>query len=77
MREYFDDNFSYFSLKQYVVTSHLDCLLEMVQMRGHDICFYAALTKIIPFYHQILPLIYGSAEPVQYGFQHDFCYYGL
>ena len=28
-----------FSLKPYVVTPHLNCLDEMVQMRGHNICF--------------------------------------
>ena len=26
-------------------------------MRGHNICTYAELTNIIPYYHQILPLI--------------------
>ena len=26
-------------------------------MRGHNLCFYEELTKIIPNYHQILPLI--------------------
>ena len=51
------DNFSYFSLKPYVVTPHLNRLDETVQMRGHTICFYAEFTKIIPNYHQILPLI--------------------
>ena len=56
-REYFDDNFSYFSLKPYVVTSHLNHRIVMVQMRGHNICFYAELTKIIPNYQHILPLI--------------------
>ena len=33
----FDDNFSYFSLKPYVVTPHLNHLIEMVQMRGHNV----------------------------------------
>ena len=47
------DKFSYFSLKPYVVTPHLN-RLETVQIRGHNICFYAELTKIIPNYHQIL-----------------------
>ena len=37
----FDDNFSYFSVKPYVLTPHLNCLIEMVQMRGYNICFYA------------------------------------
>ena len=51
------DNFFYFSSKPYVVTAHLNHLVETVQMRGHNIGFYAGLTKIIPNYHQILPLI--------------------
>ena len=46
----------YFSSKPYVVTPHLNRLAETVQMRGHNICFYAKLTKIIPNYHQIPPL---------------------
>ena len=47
---------SYFS---YVVTPHLNCLIEKVQMRGHNICFYAEFIKNIPndMYHQIFPLI--------------------
>ena len=53
----FDDNFSYLSSKPYDVTPHLNRLVETVQMRGHNICFYAELTKTIPNYHQILPLI--------------------
>ena len=52
----YDDNFSYFSSKLYVVTPHLNCL-KTVQTRDHNICFDAELTKIIPDYHQILPLI--------------------
>ena len=60
MRGRFDDNISYFSLKTYVVTPHLYGPDETVQMRGHNICFYAELTKVIPKYHQILPLIYSS-----------------
>ena len=39
------------------LTPHLNHLAEMVQMRGHSMCFYAELTKNIPNYHQILPLI--------------------
>ena len=38
-----DINFSYFSLKPYDVTTHLNHLDETVQMRGHNICFYAEL----------------------------------
>ena len=56
----FDDNISYFSWKPYVVTPHLNRLVETVQMRGHNISFYSELTKIIRNYHQILPLIYSS-----------------
>ena len=52
-----EDNFSYFSLKLYVVTPHLNRLNETVQMRGHKVCFYTELTKIFPNYHQIHPLI--------------------
>ena len=35
---------------------HLNRLDEIIQMRGHNICFYAELTKLIPNYHQILHL---------------------
>ena len=51
------DNFSYMSLKPYVVTPHLNLLDGTVQIRGHNICFYAELTKIIPNYHQVLRVI--------------------
>ena len=34
-----EDNFSYFSLKPYIVTPHLNRLDKTVQMRGHNICF--------------------------------------
>ena len=49
--------FFYFSSKPYNVTPHLNRLVETVQMRGNNICFYVVLTKIIPNYHQILPHI--------------------
>ena len=49
--------FSYFSLKPYVVTPHLNRLIETVQMRGHNIWLCAELTKIVSNYHQILSLI--------------------
>ena len=52
-----EDNFSYFLLKPYVVTPHLNHLNQMVQIRGHNISFYAVSTKNIPNYHQILFLI--------------------
>ena len=51
--------FLIFSLKPYVVTPYLN-RIETVQMRGHNIRFYAELTNIISNYHQILPLIYSS-----------------
>ena len=43
-----EDNFSNFSLKQYVVTPHLNPPDKMVQIMGHNIGFYAELTKTIP-----------------------------
>ena len=46
------------------MTPHLNRLVEIVQMWDHNICFYAELTKNIPSYHQILPLIWSS---VRYG----------
>ena len=46
-----------FLISHVVVTPHMNCLVETVQMRGHNICFNAELTKIIPNYYQILPLI--------------------
>ena len=49
--------FLFFSLKPYVVTPHLNHLIEMLQMGVHNICFYADLIKVIPKYHQILLLI--------------------
>ena len=54
-----EGNVSCFSSKPYFVTPHLNCLFERVQMRGHNLCFYAELTNIISNYHQILPLIYS------------------
>ena len=42
------------------MTPHLNRLIETVQMRGHNIRFYAELRKIIPNYRQILPLIQSS-----------------
>ena len=51
------DNFSYFSLKVYVVTPHLNRFVLTVQMGEHSICFCAELTKIIPNYHKLLLLI--------------------
>ena len=39
----FRDNFSYFSLKPYVLTPYLNHLVETVQKKGHNIRFYAEL----------------------------------
>ena len=49
--------FFLFLIKPYVVTPHLNRLNETVQMRGQNICFYAELTKIVPYYQQLLLLI--------------------
>ena len=35
---------------------------ETVKMRGHNVCFYAELTKIISNYCQIFPLIWSSVK---------------
>ena len=32
----------------YIVTPHLNRLIETVLMSGHNVCFYAAIRKIIP-----------------------------
>ena len=40
----------------YVMTPHLNRLIELVQMRGPNIGFYGESTKIIQNYHQIFPL---------------------
>ena len=56
----FDDNFSYFSLKPYVVTPHLNRLTEPVWMRGHNIryvLFLCKINKMIPNYHRMPPHI--------------------
>ena len=49
--------FFLFLIKTICSDFHLNRLVKTVQMRGHNICFYAELTKIIPNYQQILPLI--------------------
>ena len=41
----------------YIMTPHLSRLVKTVQMRDHNLCFYAELPKSIPYYHEILPLI--------------------
>ena len=40
-------------------------VVMMVQMRGHNIGFYAELTKIIHNYHPKLPLIYSSVYSIE------------
>ena len=42
--------FLIFPQKPYVVTPHLNCLIETVLMRIHNICFYAEMIKIIHYY---------------------------
>ena len=49
------DNFSYFSMKPYLVIPHRDGSDE-----GSQHMFL--LTKIIPSYHQLLPLTYSSGS---------------
>ena len=39
------------------MTPHLNCLVETVEMRDHNISFYAALIKITSYYHQVLPYL--------------------
>ena len=39
-----------------------DTLVRTVQMRDHNISLQKEITKIIPNYHPILPLIYSSAS---------------
>ena len=34
-------------IEPYVVFSHLNYLVKTVQMRGHNLCFYAELTKML------------------------------
>ena len=48
------------------MTPHLNRLDETFQMRGHNVWFYAELTKILPNYHQILPLILSSGAQLEY-----------
>ena len=56
-------------MKPIVVTTHLNRLVETVQMRGNNICFYAELTKIIliitKYFHLKLWTYANSADPVQ------------
>ena len=47
-RGYFKDNFAFYLMKPYVVTPYLNSLHNTVQMKGHNIHFYAELTKKFP-----------------------------
>ena len=47
------DNFCLFCIEIYIVTSHLNRLNEMVQMRGHNMVSMRNKKK----YYQILPLM--------------------
>ena len=60
------NNFSYSSMKPYVVSPHLNRLVETVQMRAHNVCFLPELTKIFPNYHQIILLIQSSAQLTEF-----------
>ena len=41
-------NFSYFSMKPYVVTPHLNHLVETVQIRGHNMFLITRIKKNYP-----------------------------
>ena len=49
------DNYSYFSVKPYVVIPHPNRLVGSYEGSQH--MFLTKLTKIIPNYHQVLPLM--------------------
>ena len=42
------ENFSYFSIKTYVVGTHMKHFIEAILMSTHNICFYGELEEIIP-----------------------------
>ena len=66
------DNFSYFSLKVYVVTPHRNRLVETVPMKGHNICLYAELIKlslIIIKYSFLFRALEGSQVQLLFFFQ--------
>ena len=60
-------SFPLFLIETMCCDPDLNHLIEMVQTKGHNICFYAELTKIIHNYCQIIPLI--SEGYFQYLFQ--------
>ena len=52
------------------MTAHLKHLVEMVEIRGHNIGFCAELTKVIPNYNQIFPLIQNSVNRIKFSKSH-------
>ena len=57
---------------------HLICLIEMVQMRGHNIRLHAELTKILPNYHHLLSRAfntYGNAMDCPLDSTYIQCYF--
>ena len=56
------DNFSYFTMKTYVVAPHKNRLDEMVLMRGHKIRFYGEICLIIPKLSLLSPLLSGAVK---------------
>ena len=48
------DNFCKFCIKTYVVTTHLNCLKEAVQIRGHNIQFQCEIRNIIIKYCNVI-----------------------
>ena len=55
------------------MTPYLNRLDETVQIRGHNIWFYAGLTKIIPNYHQKDPLVKSSGHIRMMGDNEKLC----
>ena len=58
-----NDNFSYFSIKMYVVISHENYLREMVLIVGHKLC-YGRLSPNYTFY----PFLSGALQVFTYIF---------
>ena len=47
------------------MTPHLNHLIKTVQVRGHILCFYVKLTKIIPNYYKILLFTRALVRPAE------------
>ena len=56
--------FLFFSSQQYDVTPDLNRLDETVQMRGHNICFYAELSSSTLSYLELQPTVFKPREAV-------------